>query len=67
MVMIVLSGFLPYKINIILNIIIGLLMTFVQGFTLFTTDNTLHYIFFNLVEIGTTIFIVYYAWNWRGK
>ena len=67
MVMIVLSRFLPYKTNRILNIIIGLLMTFVQGSTLFTADNTLHYIFFSIVEISTTIFIVYYAWNWKEK
>ena len=67
MVMIVLSRFLTYKTNRILNIIIGLLMTFVQGSTLFTADNTLHYIFFSLVEISTTIFIVYYAWNWKEK
>jgi len=67
MVMIVLSRFLPYKTNRILNIIIGLLMTFVQGSTLFTADNTLHYIFFSFVEISTTIFIVYYAWNWKEK
>ena len=67
MVMIVLSRFLPYKANRSLNIIIGLLMTFVQGSTLFTADNTLHYIFFSIVEISTTIFIVYYAWNWKEK
>ena len=67
MVMIVLSRFLPYKSNRILNIIIGLIMTFVQGSTLFTADNTLHYIFFSIVEISTTIFIVYYAWNWKEK
>ena len=67
MVMIVLSRFLPYKTNRSLNIIIGLLMTFVQGSTLFTADNTLHYIFFSIVEISITIFIVYYAWNWKEK
>ena len=67
MVMIVLSRFLPYKANRSLNIIIGLFMTFVQGSTLFTADNTLHYIFFSIVEISTTIFIVYYAWNWKEK
>ena len=67
MVMIILSRFLPYNVNRSLNIIIGLLMTFVQGSTLFTADNTLHYIFFSIIEISTTIFIVYYAWNWKEK
>ena len=67
MFMIVLSRFLPYKANRSLNIIVGLLMTLVQGSTLFTADNTLHYIFFSIVEISTTIFIVYYAWNWKEK
>ncbi len=64
MVMIVLSRILPYKSNRLANIIVALIMTLVQAATLFTDDNTLHYIFFSIVEVGTTSFILYSAWNW---
>jgi len=64
MVMIVLSRILSYKLNRLSNIVVGLIMTFIQAATLFSDDNTLHYIFFSFVEIGTTVFIVYYAWKW---
>ena len=64
MVMIVLSRILPYKSNRLANIIVALIMTIVQAATLFTDDNTLHYIFFSVVEVGTTSFILYSAWNW---
>jgi len=65
MIMIVLSRILPYKSNRLANIIIALIMTVVQAATLFTADNTLHYIFFSIVEVGTTAFILYTAWNWN--
>ena len=64
MVMIVLSRILSYKSNRLANIIVALIMTIVQTATLFTDDNTLHYIFFSIVEVGTTSFILYSAWNW---
>ena len=64
MMMIVLSHILPYKSNRLANIIVALIMTLVQAATLFTDDNTLHYIFFSIIEVGTTLFILYSAWNW---
>ena len=64
MVMIVLSRILPYKSNRLANIIVALIMTLVQAATLFTHDNILHYIFFSIIEVGTTSFILYSAWNW---
>ena len=64
MVMIVLSRILSYKSNRLANIIVALIMTIVQAATLFTADNTMHYIFFSIVEVGTTSFILYSAWNW---
>ena len=64
MVMIVLSRILPYKSNRLANIIVALIMTLVQAATLFTDDNILHYIFFSIIEVGTTSFILYSAWNW---
>ena len=48
MVMIVLSRILSYKSNRLANIIVALIMTIVQAVTLFTVDNTMHYIFFAL-------------------
>ena len=64
MVMIVLSRILSYKSNRLANIIVALIMTLVQAATLFTDDNTLHYIFFSIIEVGTTSFILYSAWHW---
>ena len=64
MVMIVLSRILSYKSNRLANIIVALIMTIVQAGTLFTADNTMHYIFFSIVEVGTTSFILYSARNW---
>ena len=56
MVMIVLSRILSYKPNRLANIIVASIMTIVQAATLFTADNTLHYIFFSIIEISTTAF-----------
>jgi hypothetical protein len=63
-VMIVLSRILSYRSNRLANIIVALIMTLVQAATLFTADNTMHYIFFSIIEVGTTSFILYSAWNW---
>ena len=65
MVMIVLSRILSYKPNRLANIIVALIMTIIQAATLFTADNTLHYIFFSVIEISTTSFILYTAWQWN--
>lgn len=65
MVMILLSRFLKFKINRLLNIIFGILLTLVQAGSLFADSNTLHYIFFSIIEISTTLFIVIYALRWK--
>lgn len=65
MVMILLSRFLKYKINRWLNIIFGVLLTLVQAGSLFADSNTLHYIFFSIIEISTSSFIVIYALRWK--
>ena len=64
MVMIVLSRILPYKSNRLANIIVALIMTLEQAATLFIGHAALHYIFFSIIEVGTTSFILYSAWNW---
>ena len=38
-------------------------MTVVQAATLFTADNILHYIFFSIIEVSTTAFILHTAWK----
>jgi hypothetical protein len=64
-VMIILSRVFKFKANRITNIIAGTIMTVVQSMSLFVgTGPTLHYIFFSIIEISVTSFIVWYAWTW---
>ena len=64
MVMIVLSRLLKYRINRCANIIIGVLHTLGVTGSLFVGTPTIFYIFFAVVEISTSLFIVWYAWTW---
>ena len=66
MLMIVLSRLLPYKFNRLANIAVGIFMTLVQTATLFG-DNMLHYFFFSIIEITTTIIIVWIAIRWKNE
>lgn len=61
--MVLLSLILKYKANRWTNIIAGSIKTVVMLLTMFI-EPTLYYIFFGTIEIATTIFIVWYAWNW---
>jgi hypothetical protein len=61
--MVLLSLILGFKANRIANIIAGSIKTIVMIITMFVGP-TLYYIFFGTIEIATTIFIVWYAWNW---
>lgn len=65
--MILLSRVLNYKANRIANIIAGSIMTIAQTGTLFIGTAELHYIFFSVIEIATTAFIVVYAWKWKNS
>ena len=65
MVMIVLSRVLKYSLNRWFNIIGGIAFTLIQAGTLIDGDFTMHYLFFSIVEISTTIYIGWTAWNWR--
>jgi hypothetical protein len=64
--MIFLSRILNYKSNRLANIIAGVIMTVVQIMSLFvgTGSPTLYYLFFSVIEITCTLFIVWYAWKW---
>lgn len=65
MIMILLSRFLSFRLNRILNILAGVIMTVVQAGSLTAGGNTLHYIFFSIVEIATTVAIIYTAYKWQ--
>lgn len=65
MAMIVLSRILNYNFNRWLNIIFAIVLMLIQLSSLWMDENTLHYIFFSVVEIGTLCVIVWIAWNWK--
>lgn len=64
MVMVLLSRLLNYKANRWANIIAGILMTLVQTATLFAGAATKYYLFCSIIEIATTLIIVWLAWKW---
>ena len=64
-VMVLLSRVLPYRTNRWANIAAGTVMTLVQSASLFVGVPTLYYVFFSVIEITTTVLIVWFAWNWR--
>ncbi|TFH23164.1 MAG: hypothetical protein E4H10_12545 [Bacteroidia bacterium] len=64
-IMILLSRVLRHKANRLFNIIAGFIMTLIQIMSLFVGSGaTPHYIFFSIIEISCTAFIVWYAWTW---
>lgn len=64
--MILLSRILRNKVNRWANIFSAIIMTLVQVSSLFVgTGLTLHYIFYSIIEIATTLFILWYAWKWK--
>jgi len=63
--MVLLSWILKYRANRWANIIAGTFMTVVQFSTLFFgSAPTNYYVFFSIIEIACTAFIVWYAWKW---
>ena len=63
--MVLLSRVLPYRANRWANIAAGTIMTAVQSATLFVGIPAPYYLFFSVIEIATTVLIVWFAWNWR--
>lgn len=63
--MVLLSRILNYRANRWASIIAGTFMTIFLTLTLFVAVPTLYYVFFSVIEIATTAFIVGYAWVWR--
>lgn len=65
-VMILLSRVLGYRSNRWANLIAATIMTVVQLSTLFFgTTPTIYYIYYSVLEVAATVFIVWYAWTWR--
>jgi hypothetical protein len=62
--MVLLSRILNYKANRWANIIAGVLMTLVQTATLFVGEPAKYYLFSSIIEIATTMGIVWVAWKW---
>ena len=62
--MVLLSRILKYRANRWANIIAGTFMTAFLILTLFVAVPTTYYVFFSVIEIATTAFIVGYAWKW---
>ncbi len=63
--MILLSRVLKYRWNRWANIIAAILNTVSVAWTLSGGVSRAYYGFFAAVEIGCTLFIVWYAWTWR--
>jgi len=62
--MVLLSKILPKNANCWSNIFAGSIKTIVMIATLFMGAVTMYYLFFAVIEIATTIFIVVYALKW---
>lgn len=67
LVMIVLSSLLSDRLNRIFNICAGVLMLIVQVGSLITGSNSLHYIFFSVIEIITLVIIIVVSLKWFEK
>lgn len=66
--MVFLSWKLAYRPNRILNIVLGLLFTLVIGAILFGSGRVppvSGYTLYGLIEMATTLAIVWLAWSWR--
>ncbi len=63
--MVLLSRILSHKANRWANIIAGTLMTLAQTATLFASTPAKYYLFCSIIEIGTTIAIVWLALKWN--
>lgn len=65
--MIILSLLLKYKINRWANIIAGIIKTLAVFASMFVGTPALYYIFFGIIEIFTTLYIVKIAWTWQNS
>jgi hypothetical protein len=64
MAMVLLSRLLGYRPNRLANIVAGVVMTAVQALTLVVKTPAPYYLFFSVIEIVTTVVVVWSAWRW---
>lgn len=65
--MTILSRILKYKSNRWANIIVGLLHTLAVSASMFVGSGPgLYYMFFGVIEISCTAYIVWTSWRWSG-
>ncbi len=64
-VMVLLSRVLEYRTNRWANIISGAFHTLFVAWALVGEAPSLFYVFFAMIEIACTVFIVWYAWKWH--
>ena len=65
-IMVLLSRIWSYKPNRIANIITGIIHTLAVFLSMFVGSGpSLHYIFFGIIEMITTISIIVIAWKWK--
>jgi hypothetical protein len=63
--MVLFSRILKYRAIRWSSIVAGIIMTVVLTMTLFVAVPTKYYIFFTVIEICSTVIIVWIAWRWR--
>jgi hypothetical protein len=64
--MILLARVLKYRVNRWVNIIAGVVMAVIQVGTMnMGTTPTPYYLFYSAIEIAGTLFVAWYAWQWR--
>jgi Family of unknown function (DUF6326) len=65
--MVLLSRVLKYRANRWANIIVGIINTVAVVASLVVATPALYYAFFGVIEIATTLVIIWYAWTWRAS
>jgi hypothetical protein len=63
--MVLIAALAAPKLNRILNIITGIIMTLVQTATLLMGEFTVYYAFFSAIEISATLSVIVIAWKWK--
>lgn len=67
MAAILLTRVLNYKANRWVNIIAGVIMTAVQLMSLFVARPAPYYLFCSIIEIASTVAVVWLAWAWHNQ
>lgn len=62
--MVVLSRILKYRVNRWANIVAGLIKTLAVFASMFVGEPAAYYMFFGVIEITTTLYIIWVAWRW---